>query len=611
MLENILKKYSKAKAIDLALKNDKGLLVALLLEPALKERFFEKVAMPGSSGAAWVFKQSEFCDFLSDKNFLANSYTKYKNKIGLNIGNKFLNQRGEVALVWPFKDCVLEGGATKDEENRKERFFNTILAQDEIDQLFSPKVLTAATRFAPLKEGTECLPLKRDDDGVLRENLIIKGNNLLALHTLKQQFQGKIKLIYIDPPYNTGNDSFNYNDNFNHSTWLTFMKNRLEVARDLLKDDGVIFVNIDEGEQAYLKISMDEIFGRENFICNFLWKKKGTSTNVKGVQISQQCDFILCFGKTSKAKIKIRVKTAQDRDYPYSDEEGNYRLAVVEKRDTGEYQRETMKFEILGITPREGKRWQIGKEKAKELEKKKRFAVQKGIVKLKIYDFEEIDSESAQPTLLDDYGTTDEANKEVNGGLFGGEYRFINPKPERLLQHLISIASDEGDVVLDFFAGSGTTGAVAMKMKRQFILVEQMDYVENITVERLKKVIKGEQGGISKVVGWQGGGSFIYLELMKYNEVFVEKIQKAKTTSELLKIWQDMQTKSFLNYDTPVEKINQTIADFKKLPFAEQKQFLFDQLNKNQLYVPLSSIDDTDFKVPPPDKTLNNQFYGL
>ncbi|MBM4177578.1 site-specific DNA-methyltransferase, partial [Candidatus Gribaldobacteria bacterium] len=167
----------------MALKNDKVFLEELLKDKETKERFFEKI------GDVLVFKKDEFVDYLSDKHFLADSYTKYKNKIGLNISNKFLNERGEVALVWPFKDCVLEGGQTKDEEKRKERFFNAILAKDQIDQLFSPKVLTRATRFVFPEKRTESLLLKRDENETIKENLVIKGNNLLALHTLKTKFQ--------------------------------------------------------------------------------------------------------------------------------------------------------------------------------------------------------------------------------------------------------------------------------------------------------------------------------------------------------------------------------------------------------------------------------------
>jgi len=639
-LEKLLKKDSrfvdqegdllKNNVIDCAYKADKKLIELLLENKEVKNKFFSKIKSPSNPPFSkgedyWVFNIDDFVSYIQDKNFLADSYTKYRNKIGLNIDGKFLNEHKEVALVWPFKDCVLEGGMTKEDEKRKEIFFNEILAQDEIDKLLAPKVLTNWKRYGSngIVGNKKFCSLRRDENGTIRENLIIKGNNLLALHSLKTQFQNKIKLIYIDPPYNTGNDSFGYNDNFNHSTWLSFMKNRLEVARELLRDDGIIFINIDEGEHSYLKVLLDEVFDRENFICNFLWKKKGTSTNVKGVQISQQCDFILCYGKTNKAKIKTRIKTMEDRIYPYSDKEGNYRITIIEKRDTGEYQRDTMKFAILGIKPRKGKRWQIGKEKAKELEKKERFIIKNNILKLKIYNFEETDSESAQPTLLDNHGTTDEANKEVNGSLLDGNYRFVNPKPEKLLRHLIDIGSSKNDIVLDFFAGSGTTGAVAMKMKRQFILVEQMDYIEKVTVERIKKVIGKkvkksgklldeidfDNGGISKAVNWKGGGDFVYCELMEYNEWFVGKIKKADTTQKLLNIWKDMKTKSFLNYNVDIKKFDETIDEFKKLSFAKQQRILFDFLNKNQLYVGLSEIEDKEFGVAEGDKKLNREFY--
>ena len=216
-LEKALKKDSrfidkekdllKSNVLNAAYKADKKLIEVLLSQKDFKNKFFSKVK------DALVFNINDFVAYISDKNFLADSYTKYRNKIGLNIDEKFLNERKEVALVWPFKDCVLEGGMTKKDKKRKEIFFNEILAQDEIDKLFAPKVLTNWKRYS--QEGEEKVEeLKRDESGTIRENLIIKGNNLLALHSLKQQFQNKIKLIYVDPPYNTGNDSFGYNDNF-------------------------------------------------------------------------------------------------------------------------------------------------------------------------------------------------------------------------------------------------------------------------------------------------------------------------------------------------------------------------------------------------------------
>jgi adenine-specific DNA-methyltransferase len=258
--------------INKAQNYDAELIGLLLDDKELKAKFFLDIK------GVLVFNQSLFVQFLEQKNYLNDSYTSYKNKIGLNIDGKYLKQRNEVALVWPFKDCVLEGGQSREEDKREEIFFNETLAQDEITQLLEPKVFTNAKRYTdkgekPLDKFT------RNEKGIITDNLIIKGNNLLALHSLKEEFAGQVKLIYIDPPYNTGKDGFNYNDNFNHSSWLTFMKNRLEVAKELLTKDGSIWMNIDDREAHYLKVLGDDIFGRDNFIANIIWQKKFAPQN--------------------------------------------------------------------------------------------------------------------------------------------------------------------------------------------------------------------------------------------------------------------------------------------------------------------------------------------
>ncbi len=231
--------------------------------------------------------------FIDNKEFLPNSYTTFKNKIGLaNENGKYLTQSKEVVLVWPYKDCVFEGAQEKPSEKRKEVFHNVILAPDEIDRLLEPKVFTNFKRIDikgehPLDSFRRDKELNRKrglPENTITDNLIIKGNNLLVLHSILKEFRGKVKLIYIDPPYNTGSDDFQYNDGFTHSTWLTFMKNRLEVAKELLSDDGSIYVNIDYNEVHYLKVLMDEIFGRENFQREIIWRMgfvSGFKTSVK------------------------------------------------------------------------------------------------------------------------------------------------------------------------------------------------------------------------------------------------------------------------------------------------------------------------------------------
>src|SRR5690554_745231 len=298
---------------------DEELIELLLKEPTVKSSFFKEIA------GVTVFNQSLFLQFLEQKNFLNDSYTQFKNKIGLTIDGKYLKQRNEVALVWPFKDCVLEGGQSREEDKREEIFFNEVLAQDEITQLLEPKVLTNAKTFDkdgehPFENFTRDAELNKNrglPEDTITDNLIIKGNNLLALHSLKKEFTGKVKLIYIDPPYNTGNDGFKYNDNFNHSTWLTFMKNRLEVARELLRDDGIIAIHLDQMEEAYLKILCDEVFGRENYINTIAVKSStpsGTKTVHKDKTIIKQKDFIIVYRKTLKARLTPQYKRKEKWD---------------------------------------------------------------------------------------------------------------------------------------------------------------------------------------------------------------------------------------------------------------------------------------------------------
>lgn len=339
------------------------------------------------------------------------------------------------------------------------------------------------------------------------ENLFIEGDNLDALKLLQESYLGKVKMIYIDPPYNTGKD-FVYHDNFKadveqydeateykdeegniqfkkneksngryHSDWLSMMYPRLKLARNLLTDDGVIFISIDDNEQSNLKKICDEIFSEDNFVGTFIWKKKGTSTNVKGAQLSSLTEFILCYSRNiSNLPLNSRVVASSERTYPYSDEEGNYRTASLEKKSTGDYDRESMKFEIIGHTPRPGKRWQIGIDKAKEFESKKRFIYENGLVKLKIYDFEDTDSYSANPNLLLEAGSTQSGQQELDT-LMGGVY-FDTPKPVSLLKHLINISSKNDSIVIDFFSGSATTAHAVMQLNaedggnRKWIMVQ-------------------------------------------------------------------------------------------------------------------------------------------
>lgn len=222
----------KNAVIEAALKMDPKLLALLLQSEPIKAHFFTEVA------GALVFDKVRFQDFVSNKAFLPDSYTAFRNRIGLTTGRDYISQSRDVVLSWPYKDCVLEGGMTKEDRKRTEVFWNTTLAPDDITRLFEPKVLTGWERWdAEAVQAGKAKPVEEFRD---TDNLLIKGNNLLALHSLKARYAGKIDCIYIDPPYNppSKSNTFLYNNNFNHSSWLTFMKNRLEVAKQLLTKDG-------------------------------------------------------------------------------------------------------------------------------------------------------------------------------------------------------------------------------------------------------------------------------------------------------------------------------------------------------------------------------------
>ena len=315
---------------DRAWKIDHEIIKLLISDKEIKRKFFEEIE------GHWIFNINIFLEFISQKNFLNNSYTRFRNRIGLTIDEKFLKERGEVSLVWAYKDCLLEGGQTGEEENRTELFFNEVLAKDEIDRLLDTKVLTKFSLYT--KDGKEPVTkIKRDENGLIRENLIVKGNNLLVLHSLINQFREKVKLIYIDPPFNTGNDSFKYNDRFNHSSWLTFMRNRLSIAKDFLTSDGNIFIHIDINESHYLKVILDEIFGRDNFVEEIIWAygspSGGRAAGAKPVNIH---DYILHYSKNYQSRKQNKMYTPYGEKYikdwfKYKDADGR----VYQKRQRG------------------------------------------------------------------------------------------------------------------------------------------------------------------------------------------------------------------------------------------------------------------------------------
>jgi len=630
---NFVSDYGELKkwvVLSKAQSMDEELIELLLKEPTLKETFFRTLTI-NNGETITVFNQYKFTQFLEQKNYLNDSYTLYKNKVGLTIDGKYLSQRNEVALWWPFKDCILEGGQSREEDKREEIFFNELLAQDEITQLLEPKVLTNAKRID--KDGEKPLDqFNRNENGTITDNLIIKGNNLLALHTLKKQFPSKVKLIYIDPPYNTGNDGFNYNDSFNKSTWLTFMKNRFDVAKDLLSKDGAIFVQCDDNEQAYLKILMDEVFGSENYRETIVVKTSTPSgvnaVNVKrGERLFKVKEYILFYSKTPEYRFKpLYVKSSFNSNYRYEVIKNKNGYTINDLRQSIKDDKEFEKYALTNYSniysleknnKKAGEKIKIEIEKSKKSKEIIEYVNTKGNLVL-IYDGgvfiplkERILSEDSQNffgTLISDLWDDEifQTNQTEGGvSLPGGK------KPEKLIKRILELTTDENDLVLDYHLGSGTTAAVAHKMKRRYIGIEQLNYGENDSVVRLGKVIKGEQTGISKNLNWIGGGSFIFFELKKYNQLFIEKIENCYKTDELIKIWNEIKNRSFIKYNVDIKKQDELIEVFKSLKITEQKKLLIEILDKNQIYVNLSSLMDKDFNIDQIDIKTTKLFYNL
>jgi adenine-specific DNA-methyltransferase len=542
-------RLAKNKIVELALAMDEGLITLLLKNKAIKKHFFTKL------GETLVFDKVAFQSFVSNKQFLPDSYTAFKNKIGLTVNKEYLTESKEVVLSWPYKDCVLEGGQTKEDQKRDEIFWNETLAPDEINRLLASKVLTNFKRYD--KDGEHKVDNIRPDD-----NLIIKGNNLLVLHSLRMQYSGKIDLIYIDPPFNTENDSFLYNDSFNRSSWLSFMKTRLIAAEELLSKAGTIYVHIDHNEGHYLKVLMDEVFGINFFRNEIIWRYSGWNKKLTN-SFERRHDTIFMYGKSDDQYFNSYFeKWASKEEY-------------VKKR----------KQKLL--TDEDGKEYVLsdaggGKRTPMYIED----VLEKGVVVDDVWDLDKLNNS---------------AKESVN---------FTSQKREALLERIITASCPENGIVLDFNLGSGTTAAVAHKMERRYFGVEQMEYVNTITVERLKSVIKGEKEGISKDVNWKGGGSFIYCELSEHNAQIINKIEKAKTTKTLKLIWHEIEESDFISHKVKPESINKDIKEFEALSLDEQKQLLIAVLDKNQLYVNYSEIDDKDYKISKEDKKLNKQFYG-
>lgn len=654
--ENELR-YNKIKE---AAENGNPILIEPLLNDSkIKASFFTPVL------DSFVFKTKDFKEFL-DYSSSNNSYSQYLGKkIGLYCGDTVLIDRNEVVLNFPFKDCVLEGGQRKEDgidkyfiydekkkdyvetkDKRREIFFNETLAKDEIDNLFEPKAFCNVKRYEKGKKPSDNTTFVRDaelnkkrglSEDTITDNLIIKGNNLLALHSLKKEFEGKIKHIYIDVPYNTGSDEFKYNDNFNHSSWLTFMKNRLEIAYDLLREDGTILVQCDDNEMAYLQVLMNEMFdfiqiveikmneGAANEFQNpfmpknceygLYYAKKYISRKYKALWVRSEYDkaynkFVENIEETNFKKWKVvtlkeafkknKIDKEHETDFIIQNAEKIFRL--ISPKGCGSGLQEAMDRSKVSNS------WNIYKREEKE----DILTYCGGMVRfyIKNIGYDKNGKRQIQRelgSLWNDIKTTGIASE-------GGVKLKNGKKPEALIGRIIEMSSDENDIILDYHLGSGTTAAVAHKMNRQYIGIEQLDYGENDSVVRLQNVINGDTTGISKAVNWKGGGSFVYMELAEKNEKAMRLISACKDLKELEKVFKILCEKYFLHYNVRVNDfINKTCKEeeFKKLSLKRQKEIFMRMIDLNQLYVNVSDRNDKDSGLTKNDISATEDFYRI
>ncbi|MEO5355853.1 MAG: site-specific DNA-methyltransferase [Nitrospirae bacterium YQR-1] len=611
----------KNKIVELALGMDSGLIRLLLTHKGIRRHFFTDI------DGVLVFDKIKFQQFVSNKDFLPDSYTTFKNKIGLTADGRYLTDSKEVVLAWPYKDCVLEGGQTKEDAKRNEIFWNETLAPDQIDRLLSPKVLTNFKRYD--RGGEHKVSTISLDD-----NLVIKGNNLLALHTLKGVYAGQVKLIYIDPPYNTDGDDnvFSYNNTFNHSTWLVFIKNRLTIAKEFLSNDGFIVIAIDHAELFYLGVLADEVFGRDNRISIVTVEHNPKGRN-QAEFFSANSEFMLVYAKNkflaefNSVAINESVKAL----FNEFDEEGSYRwepfirARTVWSRENKPnnwypiYVSKDLKhitsepcidyYEIYPTTSSGEFSWKKIKQSFNDLNKGDYFkATRDGDKIVLLHKYRE-------QQVLKNVWTDKRYHSEFNGTnllkKLIGKTKFSYPKSIYAVIDVIKIMTNSDDLVMDFFAGSSTTAHAVLqvnkddKSDRKFICIEQLDEHVDVSIRRLKAAIKGT----SDIPSIEEG-AFVYCELLRANQIFVDRIQAAKATEVLQAIWSEMQDRAFLSYKIDPKTIDLNSAEFNTLSLEDQQRFLIEVLDKNMLYVPLSEMDDETYGISIEDKKLNRQFFS-
>jgi len=602
------------KVYESALNMDAELIGLLLSNAETKKRFFAEV------NGTFVFDKVGFGWVVNNRQFLPDSYTRFKNRIGLtDARGDLISQSNEVVLAFPYKDCVLEGGQTKDDQKRNEVFFNATLAPDEVDRLLYPKVLVGARRYtvSGIEEGVVF------DD---KDNLIIKGNNLLAIASLLKRYEGKIKCIYIDPPYNPTSqaNTFAYNNTFNRSTWLVFMKNRLEIAKRLLKKDGVLIVAIDKNEQPRLQILIEETFPYSDVDCiTVVHNARG----VIGTNFSYTHEYAIFVTPKGKKSIGNRKIEQDEIDWRQLRDRGGESLRTDAKNCF--YPIIVENGEVVGFgdicaddehpeqNEKHGNQIYVYPIDNNGIERKWRYARQtvesiKNVLRIK----ETKDGLGIE--IGKDFGTykTVWTDRKYDASLNGTQLlksilpntKFTYPKSIYNVIDCVNavVENDKDAIILDFFGGSGTTGHAVMEINkdgghRRFILVEQMDYIESDTLPRNVAIMKSIAPEVS----------IVYCELAKYNQNYVDEVIAAKTDADLTALLERVLSTGFISSKVNPAEIAGSVVDFETLSIEDKKRFILELLDKNMLYVNLCDLDDEEYAISDSDKAFTRKFYEL
>ena len=617
----------KNKVYEAAMQLDPVLLELLLSHKKTEDTFFQKV------NSIYVFDKQKFGWTINSQSFLPDSYTSFSQKVILEDKNRnSIVNNDDVVIAFPYKDGFVEFDSTDEKEERDEVFYHEILGKQSIDTLTEPKLFSKAVRNkSQVKEKN----IVFDDF----DNLLIKGNNLITLHSLLPRYKNSIKLMYWDILFNTKNDNVPYKDSFKHSTWLTMMKNRLEVARNLLNDNGLIFIHCDKNEDSYLKVLMDEIFERNNYITTISVKSNsisGTKTAHKEKTILKNKDSILVYSKTSNFSINPQYTEKEKWDTHYNsfliNKDGKFSIRklkdvliennIIDKKETIKKDYiNNKKFMDFCIKNKDSVFRRVNSISAslKELSLENpdkivtedgRMAINGSRISLLSSTVKEIKNRETTVQLLGDLWTDIDFQNTQNEG--GKDTSLpAGKKPEMLVKRIIEMASEEGDIVLDAYSGSGTTAAVALKTGRRFIAIEQLNKHYDISKRRLESVLKGEQSGISKIMNWKEdeNASFVSTELRELGNEFINEITNAETDKQLITIYNNLIGNPFVTYRVDFIKMKEESRDFETLQFLEKKDFLFSVIEKNSLYLNYNDSMDNVFKVDSFDILFSDSFY--